>query len=291
MRFNILSEAMQIIQKNKKLFVLSSIIDVGFILAFLASFYYVMKNVFEILQRLLQITNALQTLSPELAENAEAYKALIGNLEFLSLYAELKGWLLILFVSIFLIWIVEGLSFSLTAKIIDKKIKFWNYYGKFILFSAFFYALSVGSFWLTIFLSMANARIAIPIFTQNLINVIFLILLSIICYFWFISLAEIRNKKIADAFINTFKTGIIRIKKVIFAYLSTLSGLAVGTLVIFFLVNLNFWLVNQFLEGGKILSLISLLAMVIFFVLIVAAIGIILTTIKLLFFYLMKENQ
>lgn len=228
-----------LIRKNKILFTISCFIDLGFIIAFLvACWQIVYKQIFQILSRISELMKNLQNLALE--EQAAAYEAFAANIEFLGLYSNLIRWLLIFIGVIFLLWIVfQGVNFFLSAKIIDKKTSFWKYIGKFSLFSLFFETLVVLSFWLTVYLSILNSKMVIPIFTQGVINIILIILLVPIHYFCLISLVRIRKKKIIAAFLDTFRVGVKKILRVLFAYFLVILKLGICLLVLFLLSNFN----------------------------------------------------
>ncbi len=230
-----------LIKKNKLLFVFSSLIDLGCIIAFLYAFWQIVYGkIFQILLGLSEMMKGMQNVYPDLEAQAASYKALAASVEFMRLYSSLTRWLFIFVLVVFLLWVVfQGVNFFLVARMIDRKTKFWKYLGKFALFSLFFYIFEVLSFWLTIYLSMLNSKMIVQVFSQGLVNVVFVILLVVIYYFCLMSLVIMRKRKIITAFIDTFKIGVTKILKVLLAYFSVVVGLVIFLLVTYLLFNLN----------------------------------------------------
>ena len=231
---------LDLIKKNKILFAVSAVLDFSFMASFILVYYLIMTKVFDIMMRISELMTIMSDIPEELTGQTMAFQALAGNIEFLTLYSSLLRWLLVLMISIFLIWVIlEGIAFSIAAKIVNKKKSFWKYLGKFSIFSLFFYVLIVLSFWLTIYLSILNSRIILPLFTQTVITIILVLLLISIKYFCGISLVIINKRKIIPAFIDTFKIGVRNILKILFIYLIIILEFVVCLLLIYLLFNLH----------------------------------------------------
>ena len=237
----ILTETAGLVKKNKLFFIVSCLLDIGFIISFFVLFWQIIyKKIFTIILGISSVMTGLQSASTDLTMQAESYMALARNIEFLSLYSNFIRWLSIFLILLFLSWLVfMGLNFFIAARFVDKKTRFWNYTLKFSLFSLFFYVLSVLSFLLTIYLSVLNSKISLEIFTQGVINVVFVVLLILIKYFFCVSLVKIQKKRIVPAFLDTFKIGVKRIDKVFYVLLFACSLLLLSVGINYLLFKLN----------------------------------------------------
>lgn len=229
--------AFEHIRKNKLLFLKLCILDLGFSVSFLYLFWKIMYGqIFQILTKLSQVITFVPDINAELEQQAASIDALAKSMEFISLYSSLMKWLLLLIVSVFFIVIIfHGASYLLTAKFLDKKLKAWSYLWKFSVLSLVFYLLMVLSFWLTIYLSILNTKMLLPIFTQEVVNVIFIVLLVIINYFWTISLVQVRKEGILQSVKKTFNIGIFHIPRISLIGLEAFLVLAAGGVISYLL--------------------------------------------------------
>jgi hypothetical protein len=239
--FNIYNGTFETVKKNKLLFTLASLLDLGFVITFLMAFWQVVyENIFPILVRLSELMAGLRDLPEGIEGQAGVYNSLASSLEFMALYSDMLRWIFILAVVLFLLFVVfEGLNFFVINRIIDKKTKFLNYLGKFSLFSLFFYVMVVLSFWLSIYLSFLNNKMLIPVFNRVLLNVILIGLLVLIKYFSCLSFVMIRKKNIKNAFLDTFKTGVLKIKDVLKVLISVLFLFFALVLVGYIFIRIN----------------------------------------------------
>ncbi|MCK5281796.1 MAG: hypothetical protein KAK00_00135 [Nanoarchaeota archaeon] len=260
-----LKKILELITKNKLLFSLSVFIDFISIITFFSVFYPIMNRVYDLLINLSELTGILSSIPISIEAQSESYINLASSIQFNSLYSELLGWIAILALSVFLVWFIfQGVNAFLAARIIDKKTNFWKYIGKFSLFSLFFYILIILSFSLTVFLSVLNSKIIIPLFTQKVISFILITLLMLISYFWFISLVLIRKKKIVPAFLTTFNLRIKRLTKVFFVYFILMLILDFSLLLIYlsyFIHVILFFVLALFL----LLPLVNILRIMFFY--------------------------
>lgn len=233
-------EVFALIKKNKLLFAISNLVDLSFLGIFLFAYYVIMTEIFAILARIMEITNAVSAMPEQITGQAMAFQALAGNIEFLTLYSSLLRWLMILVVTVYLIWnIFQGVNFSVTSIIVNKKSNFWKYFGKFSLFSLIFYVFVILSFILTIYLSLLNTKIILPVFTQTVINVILIVLLLAIKHYFCISTVMISRNGILVAFVDAFRIGTKKILKIIPLCLVIFVSLSLCVLLLYWFFILN----------------------------------------------------
>jgi hypothetical protein len=217
-----LKDIFSIIKNNKLIFALICLLDLTFLVALLFSSSLILANMLAISKDIVAFMNSMPPIGPQTADQPESYQAIADMFSTITdSYSALIMSVIILAVSTFVIWLVfQSISYFISSKMLDEKTKFWKYIGKFFLFSLFFYILIVLSFYSTTYLSMANSKIVIPLFSQGIINAILLLLLSIISYFFFISLSLIRAQKIIPAFLGAFKLGVKKFFYFILIYLA-----------------------------------------------------------------------
>jgi hypothetical protein len=201
-----ISDSFTIVRNNKVLFIISYLFDLSFIVGFLTVYYVFMTRIFKVLNGLKEIMDLMNNIPEGMLSQQEALKAISGKAEFINLTSSLFKELGFLFLSIFLVWIIfQGISFACTARSMDKKTNFLLYIWRFTVFSAFFYILSGGSFWLSTFFARLNTEMSISIFSQVIINIIVFALLMIIIYLWFMSLIITRRRGFRDTLIRLIK--------------------------------------------------------------------------------------
>jgi hypothetical protein len=230
------------IGRNKGLFSLSCFLDLLFIALVLPIYTYIMvQKMFPIYDTLSRGFQGL-SINSEMTELPDTYTLIAESVKITKLWDELAYWIFVLVISLFLLWIIiEGINFFISTKIVGENNRFLSYYGKFFLFSLFFYGLIILSFVLTIYLSMSNTIMPIPLFTQGIINVILIVLIALILYFGGISLGTIQ-KRIFPAFTSTFKIGAKKFKWVILFYLASILIFAVLLFLLSICFLLNFML-------------------------------------------------
>jgi len=229
-----IKKTFSLIKKKKPLFILSSFIDLGFIIAFLSAYFIIMQKIFAILGKVSSLINLP-------AEDA-SYQALAQNLEFFVLYSELLRWMAILAIVTLIIWVIfQGVNFWLTNFFLGKT-HFLKYFGKFSLFSLFYFTLFVSSFWLTLYLSFLNSKLFFPLFTQAIVTFVLIVLFVLLKYFSYISLILIRKNKIIPSFIKTFKLGVIKFQKIISPFLIMIAIVTSSLIINYILFKLNIYL-------------------------------------------------
>ena len=113
-------EVFALIKKNKLLFAISNLVDLSFLGIFLFAYYVIMTEIFAILARIMEITNAVSAMPEQITGQAMAFQALAGNIEFLTLYSSLLRWLMILVVTVYLIWnIFQGVNIGFLCRVIN----------------------------------------------------------------------------------------------------------------------------------------------------------------------------
>jgi hypothetical protein len=236
-----IKDILKIIRKNKLQFTSSCIIDLAFITSFFIVCWHILyKKIYQILLSINVVAANLQAISVDSGQEGLIASALETSSKLIPLESELISWALILALALLIIWIIfQGLNSSIAARIIEKKTAVLHYFGKFCLFSIFFYMLIIGAFWLTIFLSIINSSMIIPIFTQPIINLILISLLLIIIYFWFISLVFAIRSNMKNSFLNTFRVGILKIHKFLLLYIILIALIGITIFILAIIFNLN----------------------------------------------------
>ncbi len=234
-------KAWRLVKKHKWMFFFCYLLDVSFFTGFIFTFLEIVKDrIFPLLLRISQMLAVLPSDTADLQTQAAAMKTLAANLEFYALFSNLLGWLLVLAgVVLVLVIAFNGPVFSLTARIVSKKVSRLKYLLRFSIISVAFYALILLCFWLTVYLSTLNARMIIALFSDEIISFLFVLLIVLINYFWSLCVVLIMKKGAIASFLDSFRVGVREFFSVLLVYGKIVLVFGSGALLCFILLQLN----------------------------------------------------
>lgn len=237
-----LSEIFSGLRKNLVLCLVSFVVDLGFVISFFAAMQLILPKILNLGGQLLSFLQSIQNMPVDYSQQADVINSVLSNAEFWNDFHGFVNWIIIFLVDIILIFLVfQGINFFICAKIFDKKIRFIKYFPKFLLFSLFFYLLCALSLALTVYLITSNSKMPMPLFSQGIINAILEVLLSLIIYFWFISLVAIKDRKILDALLRTFRIGVLKFHIIILIYIACLAIPSLLILIPYLIFGIHLW--------------------------------------------------
>ncbi len=177
----------------------------------------------------------LYSIAQFLSQDATYLVGITSNPIFKPYIGQILKYSLMLVLCVYLLYtITQGvLWFIVSRKILHHKVSFWKYFGKFSLFSLFYFILLlaavIASLWHSFATLFANEAAS---------SVVFSAFMVVLCYFMFLSYALILKHGIKEAFLSTFRLGIKKIKYIAPMYLvlviiafvlNILLNLAAGT--------------------------------------------------------------
>lgn len=211
-----LKPALKLCWKEKKLIVLSSVVDIVFFAVLVLVHYEFFKR---LQSHLMVLVAEMQKTSLDLLmqEDIQALNTqLMQSAKFVSAFHAMLKYVAVFFLALFITWVVlKNINWYIANRIVKKKVVFRSYAKFFALYSVFWFICMIAILLLTTYLMSYSTTTFLPLIGQKTVYFITLFLFAVLAYFAFISYSLIPTVK----FKQVFKLAILKWKELVPAHI------------------------------------------------------------------------